>query len=127
MKEKPVAHELESPDTGFLQCGAGPARPKLLLCDSDGRGRVVDEKQRVQSGHVPAWFSRNQRARPFRVPSPFLLTRRMKTLLFEVCMYSGPFMLEFRDWTDGRVGAFTGSAGFGCSVAGEGGLGFGMF
>jgi hypothetical protein len=46
---------------------------------------------------------RNQRERLFMGPSPFLLTLRIKTLLLEACMYSGPFMLELRDCSDGRL------------------------
>lgn len=45
--------------------------------------------------HVPIWFSTNQRANCLEGPSPFLLTRLTRTVLFTVCMYRGPFMDSF--------------------------------
>lgn len=67
---------------------------------------------------IPAWLLRNQRERLFMGPTPFLLTLRIRTLLFEVCMYSGPFMPELRVWSDARLGVlrWSGTGELGCDI-----------
>lgn len=70
-----------------------------------------------RGGHAPIWFSTNQRARCFQVPSSLRFSRRTRTaLLPDVCMYSGPFMLGVL----GPALSCDRAAGFAATAAGKG-------